>query len=279
MSAKKRAGRVLLVDIGNSRLKWALAVAEQGAFERRGVMTLEALHATGERAALDRLLRRVAPVQAIHVCSVAGENAARRLRAATRELGLPRPRFVRSAARGFGVRNGYREPWRLGVDRWVALIGAHHDYPDAAACIVNVGTALTIDLMDAQGRHQGGCIVPSPNLMIGALLQNTAGIRRRAGGQRGARRLERSLGTGRAVDGGLFAHDTEGALLAGASHACARLIDGALTTARDKIKSKPRLILAGGGADAVAPLLRARFERQDDLVLRGLAIVARGDIA
>src|SRR3546814_5490867 len=67
------------------------------------------------------------------------------------------PNFARSSAGWHGLRNAYREPERLGVDRWLAMIAAWHTHR-GAACIANAGTALTVDVIDAQGQHLGGII-------------------------------------------------------------------------------------------------------------------------
>lgn len=261
--ARQNARRsVLLVDVGNSRLKWACCVGDYETdmrFARRGVLAWEDaghwLRSLPARDAIDR----------IYVSNVAGPGTAAALSAAAREAQLPRPRFVRSAQRYGAVRNAYAQPWRLGVDRWLALIGARAEYPRRAVCVVSIGTATTIDLLDASGRHHGGVIVPAPGLMIDSLLQRTAGIRRRAAGA--ARR-----GTS------LFARDTRAALTAGARHATAALIEQALVQARARLRSQPLLVLGGGGADEVAGLLPRRFERRDDLVLRGLAVMATDDV-
>jgi type III pantothenate kinase len=154
---------------------------------------------------------------------------------------------------------------------------------------------MTIDLLNAAGRHLGGSIVPGPRLMIESLLERTAGIRRRAGGRaatasfdlalgvahsQGARRARQRKGAGpgssanRAAPVALFARDTHAALLAGARQACAGLIERALREARLELGRRPRVILSGGAADAITPLLHGRYRREDDLVLRGLAVLA-----
>lgn len=269
------ADRLLLIDAGNSRLKWAALRGpyRRGQdFEARGALDLAAL--TRSPAALVRLLRAL-DQDAVHVCNVAGGHIERQIRAATREAGIARPQFARSE-RAFGaVRNGYAEPWRLGVDRWVGLIGAHFEHPRRALCIVSVGTAMTIDLLAADGRHLGGNIIPGPQLMIESLLERTAGIRRRAGGGRAAKLLggEAAASLGHA-SASPFAHETRSGLISGARHACAAAIEHALESAREQLKRRPRLVLAGGAADGIASLLHAPAWRDDDLVLRGLAVLA-----
>lgn len=207
----------------------------------------------------------------IVVCSVAGSALERALRRAASRGGNPAPQFIRSARSAAGVRNGYAQTWRLGADRWVAMLGAHARYPGRALCIVDVGTALTVDLLDVRGRHRGGLLVPGPALMVDSLLWRTAGIRKRAGlgAGRGA-----GAGAGRAVAAALFGRSTRAGLAAGSALACAALIERALTEARSRVRGRPRLLLAGGGARAIVPLLRVPHVRADHLVLQGLALLA-----
>jgi type III pantothenate kinase len=287
---------LLLLDVGNSRLKWAVlqkTYRPRQDFAAQGVMELKALRASA--AGWSRLFKAAGTSDRIYACNVAGAATERQIRAASGRAGLKPPQFARSAAAAAGVRNAYPEPWRLGVDRWVQLIGAHHEHPGKDLCLVSLGTAMTIDLLDAAGRHRGGSIVPGPRLMIESLLERTAGIRRRAGGwaatasfdlalragqPQGARAARRGIGSGpgssarRTSPVALFARDTHAALLAGSRHACAGLIERALREARSELGRPPRLILAGGAADTIIPLLHGRYWREDDLVLRGLAVLA-----
>jgi type III pantothenate kinase len=160
--------------------------------------------------------------------------------------------------RAGGVTNAYAEPWRLGVDRWLALLGARELFPGQALCLVSVGTALTLDLLARNGRHRGGAIVPGPELMVRALLERTAGIRRRARGGAGSAR-------------GLYARDTRAAVEAGARHACVGLIERALAEGERRLGETPALVISGGGAGRLLPLLGGVRRRRDDLVMRGLA--------
>jgi len=246
----------LLIDAGNSRLKWARLA--RGHYRRGGSLEWQAARLP---ALLKKLLRSAAPIGAVWFSSVAGAEFEQGLRRAARAASLPAPRRVRTRRRAGGVRNGYTETWRLGVDRWVALIGARQLFPDSALCVVDVGTALTIDLLDERGRHRGGAIIPGPALMAASLIKETAGIARRARGAAG--------GGGR----GLFARQTSAGLRQGARYACAALIERAAEEAT-ALGARPLLVLAGGAAPSVAPVLRARYRRVDDLVLRGLAVLA-----
>jgi type III pantothenate kinase len=262
---------VLLLDIGNSRIKWARlpgSYRRGQRFAARGAIDLERFDARG--AALEKLLESMGSLPRIVACNVAGAAVERRLRAVARRAGARRPQFVRSAAAAAGVRNAYAEPWRLGADRWAALVGARFEHPGQALCLVAVGTAMTIDLLDERGRHRGGSIIPGPELMIKALLERTAGIRRRAG--RNATQAMARAG----ASPGLFARDTRGAVTAGAVNAAAALIGESVRAARGLLGRNPRLILSGGAAGKIGSRLRVPYRRGDELVLRGLAVLRSG---
>lgn len=259
---------LLLLDIGNSRIKWARlpeSYRRGQRFSARGVIDLERFHARG--GALERLLASIGSRTRIVACNVAGAAVERHLRSLARRSGVCAPQFVRSVAAAGGVRNAYGEPWRLGADRWAALIGARFEHPGQALCLVAVGTAMTIDLLDERGRHRGGSIIPAPELMIRALLERTAGIRRRAG-----RNAARAM-AGAGASPGLFARDTRGAVTGGAVNAAAALIGESMRAARELLGRRPRLLLSGGAAGKVGSRLRVPYRPGDDLVLRGLAVL------
>jgi type III pantothenate kinase len=278
--ARRSAARCMLLDVGNSRLKWQLVLPHaQGPRSRSagtvcasGSLDVAALRRSGK--SLAQVLRQGGPDARIYVCNVAGPGIERRVRAAAAAVGMRAPRFVRTTASAAGIVNGYVEAWRLGVDRWVALIGAHHRHPRRNLCVVSIGSAMTIDVLAANGRHQGGSITPGPYLMLDALLQSTAGISRRAGA-RSAAALSGAGGRAAApARDSWFAHDTRSALLSGCLHAGAELIERTLIEARKRFGFRPRLLVTGGGADCIVPLLRTRYRRDDTLVLHGLAVLA-----
>lgn len=246
----------LLVDIGNTRIKWARL---EGARLGKG----KAAAHSGWRAA-DYARHLFAPaggVERVVVASVAGSAAHQALAAAARRAGAAVER-VTVPRRGGGVTVGYVEPWRWGVDRFAAAVGAHEIFRGLPVCVVGVGTAMTIDLVGADGRHLGGVIVPAPNLMVQALLANTHGIRRRAHGG--------------AVGGtGIFGRSTRDAIERGSRFAAAALVDRAVEEASSLLGREPLVVLTGGEARLVRPLLRSRCVVVPDLVLRGLAVLSR----
>jgi type III pantothenate kinase len=247
----------LLIDIGNTRVKWALL---------RGVRLgrMRARAHGGDAAVLETIVRR-APrtVTRIVAVNVAGAKFERALRRAARERMDVRPELIRSTREAGGVRNGYRETWRLGADRWVGVIGARALARARSAVVANAGTALTLDAVSAGGRHLGGAIVPGPAVMVAALIKGTNGIGRRARGGLASRRR-------------LYAADTASALAAGAQFATAAAIDRAVDEAARELRAVPLLILTGGAAPELKPHLRHKARLVPDLVLHGLAALARG---
>jgi type III pantothenate kinase len=179
------------------------------------------------------------------------------------------PEFIKTTASAGGVRNAYPIPEQHGVDRWLGIIAARASYP-GLVCVANVGTAMTIDAVDATGQHLGGLIVPGPDLMIGSLLRNTSDIalhaQRRdpdAGGVRGASQAQ-----------GLFADNTLEGVRLGAMLALSALIDRSVESLRGSYQETPTLLLSGGASERVAGCLLSSFATVPDLVLRGLVVLA-----
>jgi type III pantothenate kinase len=247
---------ILLIDIGNTRVKWSRLVngklRPQRAVAHAGWQAADfASHLFGGAQSIERIV----------VASVAGTRMNRMLAAAARRRCGLAPQFIKTQRSAAGVTTRYQEPWRLGVDRFAAAIGAHNLLPDRALCVVGVGTAMTIDLVDAHGVHRGGAIVPGPDLMIASLLKSTSGIQRRARGAPAGRTL--------------FARTTRAAIEQGTLHAAASVVDRAFEEARLSLKVQPILILTGGAAPSVRGLVRTPSRIVGDLVLRGLAVLAK----
>lgn len=248
--------RTLLVDVGNTRIKWARLEGTRLGKARA------AAHA-GWRSAdyARRVFGSARRPERVLVASVAGSAANQALAAAARRFGAS-VRFATVPRRGGGITVGYDEPWRLGVDRFAAVVGAHEIFSAVPVCVVGVGTAMTIDLVGGDGRHRGGAIVPAPNLMVATLLTRTHGIRRRAQG-------------GTVGGAGLFGRSTRDAIERGARYAAAALVDRAVEDASGLLGREPLVILTGGDADVLRALLRSRCIAVPDLVLRGLAVLSR----
>ena len=247
---------VLLVDIGNTRIKWA-SLTDEGIGRARA-----ASHAALGPRDFDRIAGCGGATDRILVSSVASSEITGALALAACRIEAPVPELVATRRRACGVTVAYLDPWRLGVDRFLAMIGAHERFA-RPLCVVGVGTAMTIDLLDAGGRHRGGAIIPAPPLMISSLLEGTSGIRQRARGG--------ADGRGSA----LFGRSTRAAVERGARFAAAATVDRAVSEARALLGRTPQAVLTGGGARSLQPLIRASSILAPDLVLQGLAVWAR----
>jgi type III pantothenate kinase len=245
---------LLLIDAGNTRIKWARCV--NGRLER----SFAAAHGDWAASEFARRLFGARPPERVLVASVAGARVRAALTQAARRAGVP-VEFVRVPRRGAGVTVGYLEPWRLGVDRFAGLVGAHALFAGVPLLVIGVGTALTLDLLGGDGRHFGGAIIPSPALMVQSLLERTKGIRRRARG--GARRAF-----------GPFGRSTRAAITEGARFAAAATIDRAAEEGALHVRRRPLVVLTGGGAAEVRSLLETACVTVPDLVLTGLAALA-----
>jgi type III pantothenate kinase len=242
----------LAIDIGNTRLKWAqYAAPRPGArLLSQGAVFLETIESLAETE-----WRGLAEPASMLGCVVAGEGVKRRVEEQL-ELWDLEPRWVASGARACGVVNGYDHPSRLGVDRWAALIGARHRVVDHGAArpalVVMVGTAVTVDALDASGRFLGGLILPGFGLMLRALEMNTAGLK---------------APTGEAVD---FPTNTSDALMSGGADAIAGAIERMHRRLVERSGQAPALIMTGGAAVKLATITSLRFEMVDTLIFEGL---------
>jgi type III pantothenate kinase len=154
----------LLIDIGNTRLKWAVAEDEQ-----RGPA-----HAVAHQGQFGGVLESIPRIgiRAIHVASVFNEDDNRQLAASLDARFGCAPRFARVLAERNGLRVAYAQPRRLGIDRWLMMQCLWREARSAFA-VVSAGTALTVDLVDAEGQHLGGYIAPGLAAMQRAVLGST----------------------------------------------------------------------------------------------------------
>jgi type III pantothenate kinase len=245
---------MLLVDIGNTRVKWATCDAGKIAPQRA------AQHSQWQLAQWREHLFQGESITHVVATSVAGTGSRDLLGEAAAAAGAT-VQFVASSAEAAGVRNAYPDPSLLGVDRWVAVIGAFH-LKRVACCVIDVGTAATVDAVDQSGQHLGGFIVPGPQLMVESLHAGTSNL---------AAHSARSV---RAVST-LFANNTRDAIERGCRVTLAALIDRAYYELAGQTAAPAALVGTGGAIDEVAPYVIAPLEILPDLVLHGLARLAR----
>jgi type III pantothenate kinase len=168
--------------------------------------------------------------------------------------------FVTAAPEFHGLTNGYLDPSLLGADRWLSLIGAW-TLARSALCVVDAGTAVKVDSVDANGQHLGGLIAPGIHMMREALMSKTGDI---------ARAVEHSTPS----LAGVLANNTIGAVSRGAVFALAGMADRAYEVVEQSTGTRPKLFITGGDAGMITGTMRSHGEIVPDLVLRGLAVIA-----
>jgi len=248
----------LLVDLGNTRLRWAV-LGDDGTLGRpaavvHGGRPLEPV--------LDAAWSGLAVPEAVLACTVAGGEAAAALAGWCRRRWGVEVMPARAAAAGWGVRNAYHEPERLGADRWAALVAARGLFPGRPVCIVDCGTAVTVDALAADGAHLGGLIAPGLALMRRALAAGTAGV------------AEADALGGRPQEVALLARSTRDAVTAGTLHCLAAFVARAGADVGGALGPGTMRVLTGGDAPALLSLLDEGWRHEPALVLRGLARMA-----
>jgi type III pantothenate kinase len=242
----------LAIDVGNTRLKWALYQAphSHAPLLAQGAEFLENIDKLADGA-----WATLAPPGRMLGCNVAGDALKRRVQEQM-EIWDVEPRWVVSRPAEAGLTNGYDHPTRLGADRWVAMIGAWHrslaQGPARPMVVVMVGTAVTVEAIDASGKFLGGLILPGHGIMLRALESGTAGLHVPTGDVRE------------------FPTNTSDALTSGGTYAIAGAVERMVQHVRQHCGAEPKCIMTGGAGWKMAPNMSVQFELVDNLIFDGL---------
>lgn len=259
---------LLLIDVGNSAVKWTRV--DSAAVATAPLQVQVDLHrgrVDGLRARLLPAWQRT-PAGAAVACTVAAADVVAEIEAAALGAGLPltwlraEPGFRGS----FSLDNAYRDPRQLGADRWHALIGACvlRAQAPAALVVATAGTATTVDCLEPVSggwRFIGGVIAPGVRLMLESLAQGTAGLPQAH------------------AAAAAFPDHTDAAIVSGVLDAQAGVIQRVAARFAQRVGTRPQVLLGGGHAQALASLVRdggLELTIEDNLVLRGLLARARG---
>lgn len=243
----------LLVDIGNARIKWAL----QGAGELQvGKPILREGKAFKDIAR--PAWKELDPPERVVIANVAGNDYEKSVITWVKRRWKVIPEFLRATDTQLGVTNAYKEPGRLGADRWACLLAAHAEH-DVPVIIVDCGTAITIDALTGEGRHLGGLIAPGIDLMTASLSSRAPGIEILHDENR---------------DIALLGSSTEVAVAGGVLYTAVSLVDRVFVDLGLELGKPARQIITGGDAPRVYPLLSSQPSYEPDLVLKGLAVFA-----
>jgi type III pantothenate kinase len=251
----------LALDVGNTRLKWALYDAPQpgATLMAHGAEFLENIDKLAEGPWSD-----LPEPSQILGCIVAGDAIRRRV-SAQLELWDTTPQWVVASSSEAGLTNGYDHPTRLGADRWVAMIGARQHMlargEHRPLVVVMVGTAVTVEAIDADGKFLGGIIIPGHGIMLRALESGTAGLH---------------VPTGDVVD---FPTNTSDALTSGGTFAIAGAVERMIQHVRQRCGAEPVCIMTGGAGWKMAPSMSVPFELVDSLIFDGLLEIAKSRFA
>jgi type III pantothenate kinase len=246
----------LALDIGNTRLKWAQYASPRpdAALLAQGAEFLENIEKLSDGA-----WHGLAAPAHILGCAVAADAVKRRLEEQM-ELWDVSPQWVVASEGEAGLRNGYDYPTRLGSDRWVAMIGAYHRMLGQGAprpmVVVMVGTAVTVEALDASGKFLGGLILPGHGIMLRALESGTAGLH---------------VPTGEVRE---FPTNTSDALTSGGTYAIAGAVERMVQHVRTHCGAEPRCVMTGGAGWKMAPSMSVPFDLVDNLIFDGLLQLA-----
>ncbi len=256
-------GQRLLVDAGNTRVKWVWVDAGgavttiDAAQQHAEAYAAHELPQDGVVRVLLRLLTLREPVQVVlvHVLGEALSAALRALFAQRRCLFF----LVNTEAARYGIRSAYTHPAHLGADRWVALVAAQFIAQARPAIVIDCGTAVTVDALTAEGQHPGGLILPGLDLLSDALLRRTQAP------QMASSDFTRPV---------ILAQDTAKGIGSGCLFTLVGAIEGICRRMRKRLSGEPVYILCGGDAVRIHPHLDDHYQLEPALVMTGLWLIA-----
>lgn len=238
---------ILLVDVGNSRIKWTTFADQQ-------LGVVQALSHRESAQLIERWANLETP-QAIWISQVGASEAWQTvldwISRNWSQVPVERPR---AQAYQLGVHNAYQQPEKLGIDRWLTLLASHHHYT-GNLCVVDCGTALTIDILNSQGQHQGGLIAPGFTLMQQSLARNTAAL----------------PDVSESIAQAELAVVTQQAIANGSLMAVIGCIESCLT----RLNQPVQIVMTGGDAVLVANALTTPIILDPQLVFKGLALLSQ----
>ncbi|MBL4743666.1 MAG: type III pantothenate kinase [Cycloclasticus sp.] len=242
----------LFIDRGNTALKWQLV--EKGSLLNEGAFTND-VPLLGGLSILQSI-----ELSAISVSSVGSDSFHHDLNTWSESQRQPLPVFIESTREACGVTNVYKEPQQLGADRWLAMLAAHNKY-SGMLCVVDSGTALTMDFLQGNGKHMGGFIVPGSDLMKGCLLDNTQKIH-----------LEKANNSGH------LGKNTSEAVVFGIEQMLQIFVREKVAEIAAQYQQKISIVLTGGHAKSLLQGLGELIYIEKDLVLQGLRLISKSSV-
>lgn len=250
---------MLTIDIGNSRIKWALV--EGGLIKENGCLDYNAdnIETQLEKACLPKSVTSAA------VSCVASEKIKSRFKKWADENGLTNVEFAVTRDKQNGVVNSYQNSAKMGVDRWLAMVAAFNKYEALKGdliCVIDCGTAITFDVLDFSGKHLGGLIMPGYQTMIQSLIKGTENIKN-----------EKKV-IYKPLQKPELASSTGDALVKGCSQIIVQGISGIIESYQKNTRTKLHCLVTGGDGEWVSSALTVDNEYDPFLVLKGLHLVS-----
>ncbi len=243
----------MLIDLGNSSLKWTFVQGNRLDEVNRLAHQQEMLVHQ-----LEQVWGNIQPPKAVWVATVANQSLQDDLRQWIESHWSAPLHFMRTEKSALGVTCAYHRPVELGVDRWAAILAAYQYHPQGV-CVLDCGTAITLDLVHGDGRHLGGYILPGFELMRQSLFGNTAIA---------------------AVDdvqpSGEWGDSTTSCIALGGRKAVASLVESSVERLQAAGVCDPALILTGSSVNEITSMIEIDYEIREQLVLEGLLMYARG---
>jgi len=250
---------MLTVDIGNSRIKWALFSG--GLIKENGCLDYAADNIESQ---LDKA-RLPKSITSVVVSCVAGEKIKSQFKRWAGHNGFTSIEFAVTRDKQNGVVNSYQDPAKMGVDRWLAVLAAFDKgeaLKDDLICVVDCGTAITIDVIGFSGKHLGGLIMPGYQTMIQSLVKNTENIKNE----------NKVIFT--PTQNSELASSTSDALVKGCSQIIVQGISGIISSYQKKTPAAIHCLVTGGDGEWVSPALTVDNVYDPFLVLKGLHLVS-----
>ncbi len=241
---------MLVIDVGNTRIKWGLWQSNE--LHSKGAFVYQENQLGQE---LNENFASLQQQENVYICCVAGDQVMRAIQGWFKQQWGVDVCIIRSQLQFEDVRNGYEDPRQLGADRWVAMVAAYKKYRKAV-CVIDCGSAITMDVVNAQGQHLGGLIMPGLEMMRSTLYRGTHGI-----SQSDGRLCVLGLNTADAVHSGCFQLIT---------HGLQGLIAKTSATRGDLV-----CVITGGDGEELARHMDFSCCHDNDLILYGLNLIAK----
>jgi len=250
----------LLIDAGNTRIKWAVPAADAALCGQVPVWLHGGSISHGELASLDSVWRSMT-ITRVLISNVAGAAIRAELSSILQDVQPAADVYwFASQEQVAGIHNTYRNPTQLGCDRLASMVGAHYLFPQQDVVVATCGTATTVDAVTAQGQFQGGMILPGLKLMAESLARNTAQLPQ----------VAESISLA-----GIFADNTDQAIASGCISAQVGAIRRAVSVLEERQKQAVTCVISGGAAPYLLAHLGLPYQHVDNLVLTGLFVVAQ----